>query len=497
MAPPENLLERCRNLKAAHAEYLAAKAAHDNFLIVKQTNVGSGAKSLDDIRTLLEKVLEEKSAFYRSLPTCQSLQCRDHPKPRTIMLSPGKTTDSDQTPSQNSVASKNHGKRERTSSQNSTDSEGFTLVNTKKAAKKAHSLSAPSTATPTSNSFAPIDGVNEAMDHSPIPTRPKKVHSVQIKMTPEIPFWTICSTIKAAVKGATCKAHGQFIRVTIATEEEQRMVYHCCRENKFEYLLFQPIKDQPLKVVIKGIPRDTTTSDIEVELTHMGFAPSKVVQIKRLRDKVPLPIFQITLPRNDKSNKIYDLRTYQGLEVEVQRFIRPNQINQCYNCQGWGHSSTNCHLTPKCVKCGQNHTSRTCDKSRETPATCANCGGDHPANYRNCPAFPKPKPHRNSNQSRPTFDRSSHIRSNVNFAQAASGRTQNLAKPSGSRSQDRGHSSNTPIDTNEEEIFMDTENIALKNEVADLKSQITSMANELTELKDLIKNFFQNKSNAD
>lgn len=489
MAPTENLLERCRNLKSAHAEYLAAKAAHDNFLIVKETNVGSGAKSLNDIRSLLEKVLEEKSAFYRSLPPCQSLTCKDHPKPRPVMLSPGHVQGPSETlPS----SSKSHGKRERSNSQNSVDNEGFTLVTSKKAAK-SQTLNDPNANIPTANSFGPIANLAESQPQFSVPQRTNKVHSVQVKITNETPYYKICSTIKAAVKGATCRAQGDFIKVSINTEEEQRSVYHCCRDNGFQYLLFTPIKDQPLKVVIKGIPRCTSTADVDVELVKLGYAPSKVVQLKRLRDKAPLPIFQITLPKNEKSNTIYNLSTFLDLDVEVRRFVRPNQVNQCYNCQGWGHSSANCNLAPKCVKCGQDHQTRTCTKSRDTPAVCANCGGDHSANYRNCPAYPKPKPHRNANTNRPSrnlntarpaFDRSSLTRPNVKYAHAVSGKS--CLGEGSSQSQ---------FNTDEncdDEIYMDTENIVLQQDVEDLKSKVTDISNKIEVLNNSVQNYLAN-----
>ena len=36
------------------------------------------------------------------------------------------------------------------------------------------------------------------------------------------------------------------------------------------------------------------------------------------------------------------------------------------------------------MKCGGQHSTESCKKSKATPATCALCGGDHPANYKGC-----------------------------------------------------------------------------------------------------------------
>lgn len=65
-------------------------------------------------------------------------------------------------------------------------------------------------------------------------------------------------------------------------------------------------------------------------------------------------------------------------------------VGQCYRCQSFRHSAQGCYADPRCVKCAKAHFTYTCKKPRTEPATCANCGNDHPANYKGCPSFPKP-----------------------------------------------------------------------------------------------------------
>ena len=43
-----------------------------------------------------------------------------------------------------------------------------------------------------------------------------------------------------------------------------------------------------------------------------------------------------------------------------------------------------CNRPFSCVKCGGHHNSKECTKSKDTPATCALYGGNHPTNYRGC-----------------------------------------------------------------------------------------------------------------
>lgn len=41
-------------------------------------------------------------------------------------------------------------------------------------------------------------------------------------------------------------------------------------------------------------------------------------------------------------------------------------------------------MPSKCVKCGQEHKTSDCTKTTDEKATCANCGGEHTANYKGC-----------------------------------------------------------------------------------------------------------------
>ncbi|UYV82754.1 hypothetical protein LAZ67_22000746 [Cordylochernes scorpioides] len=67
-----------------------------------------------------------------------------------------------------------------------------------------------------------------------------------------------------------------------------------------------------------------------------------------------------------------------------------NRVNQCFNCQGFGHSQLNCFLEAKCVKSAEEHHSKDYPKSQEQlPPKCANCEETHTVNYRGCPKFPR------------------------------------------------------------------------------------------------------------
>ncbi|KOB69779.1 Gag-like protein [Operophtera brumata] len=60
---------------------------------------------------------------------------------------------------------------------------------------------------------------------------------------------------------------------------------------------------------------------------------------------------------------------------------------QCHRCQAFGHSSANCHRPQRCVRCGGQHFAADCPRPLTDKPTCTNCGKDHTANSRLCPAF--------------------------------------------------------------------------------------------------------------
>jgi len=94
---------------------------------------------------------------------------------------------------------------------------------------------------------------------------------------------------------------------------------------------------------------------------------------------------------------------YQTLPLHnpMGKYKNSRPIQQCYNCQAFGHSSTFCGKTPKCVKCELTHATRDCTKPIGTPPKCTNCEGPHPANFTGCPRYLLQLQHQQQNPQRP------------------------------------------------------------------------------------------------
>ncbi|GFV83720.1 nucleic-acid-binding protein from transposon X-element [Trichonephila clavipes] len=216
---------------------------------------------------------------------------------------------------------------------------------------------------------------------------------------------------------------------------------------KFQFYTIKSKAERPIKVVIKGLPRNNNLEEIKQDLELLGFTPERVNQLIGRKNKRPLPIFLITLPRNLDNLKIFDLKTLSYLSIRVEGYDGKD-VTQCYTCNNFNHSSENCHLNPRCLKCGENHITRDCPikQKLETPY-CINCNiYGHMANYKGCPSFPKPpKGASKNNRNSYTNIYNSLVRPNISYSQVTSGTVNSKNTP---QMATRGTGSSAQTETN-------------------------------------------------
>ncbi|GFX42917.1 uncharacterized protein TNCV_5072811 [Trichonephila clavipes] len=83
----------------------------------------------------------------------------------------------------------------------------------------------------------------------------------------------------------------------------------------------------------------------------------------------------VELQKSPDSPDIFKLERCCYLNVKIDTFNRRPGPTQCYNCNLFNHSSQNCFIKTRCLKCGEPHKTGDCpitDKI-ENP-TCINCG---------------------------------------------------------------------------------------------------------------------------
>lgn len=177
------------------------------------------------------------------------------------------------------------------------------------------------------------------------------------------------------------------IQVQVASADHFRAATRRLDALQVPYHTYALPEEKTIRAVVKGIPEGISCEEIQQELDEL-LPIISVTCLKKRADRAALPVVLVQLSRNG-GEKIYELSRLMGLVVTVEPHRRKHQVGQCFRCQGFGHSARCCRADPRCVKCGKAHLSYTCRKPRKEAATCANCGGDHPANYKGCPKFPK------------------------------------------------------------------------------------------------------------
>ncbi|GBO05500.1 hypothetical protein AVEN_270966-1 [Araneus ventricosus] len=156
------------------------------------------------------------------------------------------------------------------------------------------------------------------------------------------------------------------------------------------YFVTVPRSERPIKVVIRGLPRDLNVDVFKKALVEeYEFVVDKVVQLTRFKTKEALELFQVTLPNIEVNKGIWKITSLLYLKIKVVKFERKTGSIQCFNCNYWHHSTATCGFKPRCIKCGEQHAKDECTNPPET-VTCINCKKEgHVASYRGCPMFPK------------------------------------------------------------------------------------------------------------
>ncbi|GFV40266.1 nucleic-acid-binding protein from transposon X-element, partial [Trichonephila clavipes] len=188
-------------------------------------------------------------------------------------------------------------------------------------------------------------------------------------------------------------------------------------QENYQYHVITPKAERPIKVVVKGLPKETEINDIKSDLIEQGFPEAKVAQLTGRITKQPLPVFMITLPRNINNAKIFQLKTLSYLSIRIEGY-EGTGVTQCYTCNRFNHTSENCHMTPRCLKCGEAHQTKHCPIERVETAYCINCQTyGHMANYSKCLLFPKPRKGKLVKNNYTTVV-DSIVRPNTSYAQA-------------------------------------------------------------------------------
>lgn len=194
--------------------------------------------------------------------------------------------------------------------------------------------------------------------------------------------------IKSAVKGEfTVSIRRNCTRLQVDSAEDHAAVTLLLAKEKAEASSW-PLKEEKLtSFLIRGIEADFDLEFLR-ELFEAEGVPVTAIRTLRARNGDKRDLHQLTVRPTEEwpAKKIEKLRRVGPVNFSLKPY-RHDRPQMCYNCNRFGHSSNFCTAAPRCWKCAGDHYGSRCTLSREEPATCCNCRGDHPAMSRKCPVY--------------------------------------------------------------------------------------------------------------
>lgn len=185
-------------------------------------------------------------------------------------------------------------------------------------------------------------------------------------------------------------------KINVDDHEDYRSVSQKLNTERIQWYTFEIKSERPHRVIARGLHPSCTKEEVMNDLQDKGFKILDAVNIikkekqrteldKDILVRRGLPLFMLTFDKSDNIDDIYRIKAILNIVVKIEPMSRNLRIiPQCKRCQGFNHTQMYCKKDPRCVKCAGNHLSQDCGVNKETAATCANCKGKHPANYRGC-----------------------------------------------------------------------------------------------------------------
>jgi hypothetical protein len=184
----------------------------------------------------------------------------------------------------------------------------------------------------------------------------------------------------------TCSVSTKHVTIRTTSPADYRKVVKYLQEANAEYHTYQLKDDKAFRVVLRGLHPSTPVQLLKEEIESKNHKVRSIVNVIS-KHKIPTPLFFLDLEPDANNKDIFNLSSLLNCKIKVEEPRIKHAIPQCVRCQSFAHTKAYCYHPPRCVKCGGSHLTSDCVKPREEQAKCANCGENHPANYRGCSVY--------------------------------------------------------------------------------------------------------------
>lgn len=179
------------------------------------------------------------------------------------------------------------------------------------------------------------------------------------------------------------------LRINCKTTEIYKKVIELIRENQLIGHTFTRKEDRPFRIIIKNLHPTTPIDEIKKAIKETGnVVRGEIINARYGPNKTPLSTFFVNIEPAPNNKMVKDIKYIYHQSVKIEDPKKKSTMVQCKRCQQYGHSRNNCMRPHRCVKCAENHKTPDCPKKdRNTPAKCALCLENHPANYKGCQVY--------------------------------------------------------------------------------------------------------------
>ena len=143
--------------------------------------------------------------------------------------------------------------------------------------------------------------------------------------------------------------------------------------------------------VIQNYHQLSNLDSIKEELARRAIGYTKIERLMRNRGGRKEPTTAVLVEFKDLTELPKSI-TVDFCRHTIREFER--EPIRCYKCQGFGHLARTCKsYVSVCGKCSLPHSTKECPNDKEPGLSgikivcCANCKGDHPAFFKQCPVF--------------------------------------------------------------------------------------------------------------
>lgn len=179
------------------------------------------------------------------------------------------------------------------------------------------------------------------------------------------------------------------LKVNCASAEAYKNLMRLVRQKGLIGHTFTHKDEKCFRIVIRNLHHTTPHEEIINEIEKTGNKVcGEIINARYGPNKTPTSTFFVNLERSANNKEVKNLRYIYNTCVNIEDPRKRKTIVQCTKCQQYGHTKNNCLRPYRCVKCAEAHRTADCPKKdRNSPAKCALCLGDHPANYKGCEVY--------------------------------------------------------------------------------------------------------------